>query len=451
MMTGRIPRPDGPPRQPVPPHPWDVREPVAPPGPRSAPPPRQVRTRSRQFSCGPARREWMDDPHGERLSVLWSVKAVPHPVRTRPQKAFQGQIPLPVLPPDLRPHGGKTPHYRARRQFSCRPHGDAGGRSWLLRARAQERERTERPLRSGPPQVRARGKGRQVPSQRGGPLFGETELRHTGARKNRPSHRPRAAPPDRRPMTTGRIPRPGDPPRQPAPPHPWDAREPAAPPAPRSAPPLRQVQVTSRQFSCGPARRKWTNGAHGKKEPSLRQHETVPLPAQMPPLPPQTGQQKAPLPVWAPVLQPRTREPSLRRARRQPSHWPHGDAGQMSFSEGQQVREAWPQQVPRRQTGPPEGLPEHCRWQRPATHLLPAGFPHLSGSSCPTGASFFGWYSGSGKMPDPLPAFFPGRPPGPSRPEQRPALPFAPSLPSFPTATATAQDHRPPATRGPWP
>ena len=451
MTTGRIPRPDGQPRQPAPPHPWAAREPAALPAPRWVPPPRQVRTRSRQFSCGPARREWMDDPHGERLSVLWSVKAVPHPVRTRPQKAFQGQIPLPVLSPALRPQKEKRPRHRAPRQPSCRPHGDAGGRSWLLRARAQERERTERPPRSGPPQVRAWGKGRQVSSQRSGPLFGETELRHTGARENRPSHRPRAAPPDRRPMTTGRIPQPDDPPRQPAPPHPWDAREPAAPSAPRSAPPLRQVQVRSRQFSCGPARRKWTNGAHGKKEPALRQHKTVPLPARMPPLPPQTGQQKAPLPVWPPVLQPRTREPSLRRARRQPSHWPHGDAGQMSFSEGQQVREAWPQQEPRRQTGPPEGLPEHWRWQRPATHLLPAGFPHLSGRSCPTGASFFGWSSGSGKIPDPLPAFFPGRPPGPSRPEQPPALSLAPSLPSFPTVTETAQDHRPPATRGPWP
>lgn len=249
MMTGRIPRPGGPPRQPAPPHPWAARAPAA-PTPRSAPPPRQVRTRSRQLSCGPARREWMDDPHGERLSVPWSVKAVPHPARTRPQKAFQGQVPLPVLSPALRPQGGKMPRHRARRQFSCRP---------------------------------------------------------------------------------------------------------------------------------------------------------------------------------------------------------HGDAGQMSFSEGQQVQEAWPQQEPRRQTGPPEGLPEHCRRQRPATHLLPAGFPHLSGRSCPTGASFFGWYSGSGKMPDPLPVFFHGRPPGPSRPEQRPALPFFPSLPSFPTATETAQDHRPPATRGPWP
>ena len=111
-----------------PPHPWAARAPAA-PTPRSAPPPRQVRTRSRQLSCGPARREWMDDPHGERLSVLWSVKAVPHPARTRPQKAFQGQVPLPVLSPALRPQGGKRPRHRARMQPSCWPHGDAGERS----------------------------------------------------------------------------------------------------------------------------------------------------------------------------------------------------------------------------------------------------------------------------------------------------------------------------------
>lgn len=301
----------------------------------------------------------------------------------------------------------------------------------------------------GRPWMRARGKERQEPPQRNGSSPGRPGPRPSGERADRPRHRPRAARPDRHLRTTGRILRPDGQPRPTAPPHPWDARAPAPASEPRPALPLQQVQGESRQLPCGPAPRMRTNGAHGEQEPASRQREAVPLPAQLPPLPPQTGQQKAPLPVRPPVRQPRARELSRCRAQAQPSPCPHG-GGQTSFPARCQVRAAWPQLAPCRRTGPPERLPcpRRCRRQRSAAHLPPAGGPHHPGNSCPARASSSGRGPARGKVPALPPAFLRDAP-GPSWPGHCPAAPFSPLRPPFPAATET-QDRRPPAARGPW-
>lgn len=356
-----------------------------------------------------------------------------------PERACTRRMQMPAKPPGSRPQTGRAARCWAQGQPSCCPHGTTGKRRWPPQVRDQIQAQQEKTAWNGPP-------------QRNGPLPGRPGPRPPGERADRPRHRPRAAPPGRRLRTTGHIPRPDGQPRPPAPPHPWGAREPAPASEPRPALPLQQAQKKPRQFPCGPARRMRMDAPYGKQEPALHQRETVPLPAQMPPLPPQTGHLKVPLPVRPPVRQPWTRELPRYRSPARPSCRSHDDAGQSSFSEEWQVPAVpWPR--PCRRAGSPEGFPGARLWwrQRPAMHLPVGRRPPLPGEPCPAQISFSARRSARGKTPSLPPAVPQGHPPMPFRPVVLPASPFSPSRPSFPSAPETAQDHRPPATRGPWP
>lgn len=353
-----------------------------------------------------------------------------------PERACTRRMQMPAKPPGSRPQTGRAARCWAQGQPSCCPHGTTGKRRWPPQVRDQIQAQQEKTAWNGPP-------------QRNGPLPGRPGPRPPGERADRPRHRPRAAPPGRRLRTTGHIPRPDGQPRPPAPPHPWGAREPAPASEPRPALPLQQAQKKPRQFPCGPARRMRMDAPYGKQEPALHQRETVPLPAQMPPLPPQTGHLKVPLPVRPPVRQPWTRGLSRCRAQERPSRCPHG-GGQTPFSGRWQVPAA-PQLVPYRRTGPPEEFPEVrlSWWQRSAMPLPLAGRPPQPGDPCPAQISFSARCPVCGKTPGLPSAVLQGHPPAPFRLASLPAAPFSPLRPPLPAVTET-QDRRPPATRGPW-
>ena len=105
MTTDRIPQPDDPPRQPVPPHPWDVPQAVAPvPALWSARLLLRMREWSQQPSCGRARRKWGHARHGRRLSAVRRSEADPLPARMLPppQRTGQQKTSLPVVRPPVR-------------------------------------------------------------------------------------------------------------------------------------------------------------------------------------------------------------------------------------------------------------------------------------------------------------------------------------------------------------
>ena len=256
----------------------------------------------------------LDAPRGKRLSALRQAGAAPHQAQRPPHQlhAEQRKIPLTVGPSVRQPRPREPARPRPQVQPSDCPHDDVWG-SFLppqvwLRGRGQQ----EPPQRRAPLPVRIQEKQRPGPSPYHGPPSGRTTLPYPEERENHPSHRPRAALPDRRPMTTGRIPQPDDPPRQPVPPHPWDVPQAVAPvPALWSDRLLLRMREWSQQPSCGRARRKWGHARHGRRLSAVRRSEADPLPARMTPPPQRTGQQKASLPVVRPpVRQTRTREPA---------------------------------------------------------------------------------------------------------------------------------------------
>lgn len=359
------------------------------------------------------------------------------PVREQgfpPACAHLQGVRLVTLLPSLRPAVRKRSRCRLPALLSCRPHGDA----WVSFC---------------PLQVWLRGRGQQEPPQQRGPPSGRTTLPYPEERENHPNHRPRAAPPDRRPMTTGRIPQPDDPLRQPVPPHPWGVPQAVAPvPALWSDRLPPRMRAWLQQPSCGRARRMRLDAPRGKRLFALRQAGAAPHQAQRPPHQLHAEQRKIPLTVGPSVRQPRPREPARPRPQVQPSDCPHDDAGQMSFGEGWQVPVV-PCPLSYPQTESAKKLPGARLWwrQRPAMHLPVGRRPPLPGPPCPAQAFFSACCPARGKTPSLPPAVPQGHPPMPFRPAVLPASPFSPSRPFFPSAPETAQDHRPPATRGPWP
>lgn len=377
------------------------------------------------------------------------------PVREQdfPPVCAHRRVRLVTLLPVLRPSARERSRCRLPALLPCRPHGGAWVSFCPLQVWLRGREQQEPPQQRGPLPVRAQEKKRPGPSPYHGPPSGRTTLPYPEERENHPSHRPRAAPPDRRPMTTGRIPQPDDPLRQPVPPHPWVVPQAVAPvPALWSDRLPPRMRERSQQPSCGRARRMRLDAPRGKRLSALRQAGAAPHQAQRPPHQLHAEQRKIPLPVGPSVRQPRPREPARPRPQAQPSDCPHDDAGQSSFSEEWQVPAVpWPR--PCRRAGSPEGFPgaRLWWWQRSAMHLPVGRRPPLPGEPCPARISFSARCSAHGKTPSLPPAVPQGHPPMPFRPAVLPASPFSPSRPPFPSATETAQDHRPPATRGPWP
>lgn len=376
------------------------------------------------------------------------------PVREQgfPPVCAHRRVRLVTLLPSLRPAARERSRCRLPALLSCRPHGGARVSFCPLQVWLRGREQQESPQQRGPLPVRAQEKKRPGPSPYHGPPSGRTTLPYPEERENHPNHRPRAAPPDRRPMTTGRIPQPDDPLRQPVPPHPWGVPQAVAPvPALWSDRLPPRMRAWLQQPSCGRARRMRLDAPRGKRLFALRQAGAAPHQAQRPPHQLHAEQRKIPLTVGPSVRQPRPREPARPRPQVQPSDCPHDDAGQSSFSEEWQVPAVpWPR--PCRRAGSPEGFPGARLWwrQRPAMHLPVGRRPPLPGEPCPAQISFSARRSARGKTPSLPPAVPQGHPPMPFRPAVLPASPFSPSRPSFPSAPETAQDHRPPATRGPW-
>ena len=144
MTTDRIPPPDGPPRQPVPPHPGDARGPAPPPAPLPTLFPRQMRGASRQPSCGRVRRMRMNGAHGRQ------PPSVPHPEREppHPRKAGHPQGPLPVWRPALRLRAGELSGRRSQAQPPGCLHGDDGQRFFSGRRQV----RAAWPVRTGSPE-----------------------------------------------------------------------------------------------------------------------------------------------------------------------------------------------------------------------------------------------------------------------------------------------------------
>ena len=154
MTTGRIPQPDDPLRQPVPPHPWVVPQAVAPvPALWSDRLPPRMREWLQQPSCGRARRMRLDAPRGKRLSALRQAGAAPHQAQRPPHQlhAEQRKIPLTVGPSVRQPRPREPARPRPQTQPSDCPHDDVWG-SFL------------------PPQVWLRGRERQAPPHRSAPL-----------------------------------------------------------------------------------------------------------------------------------------------------------------------------------------------------------------------------------------------------------------------------------------
>ena len=145
----------------------------------------------------------------------------------------------------------------------------------------------------------------------------------------------------------------------------------------------------------------------------------------MQPPPQPTEQQKAPLPVRPADRHLQTRETALCRAPAQSSCCPHGDAGQMSFSEGWQIPVV-PRPLSCRWAGSPREFPGARLWwrQRSAMHLPVGQRPPLPGEPCPARISFSARCSARGKTPDLPPAVPQGHPPMPFRPAVLPASPF---------------------------
>lgn len=236
------------------------------------------------------------------------------PVREQgfPPACAHRRVRLMTFLPSLRPAVRKRSRCRLPALLSCRPHGDARVSFCPLQVWLRGREQQEPPQQRGPLPVRAQEKKRPGPSPYHGPPSGRTTLPYPKERENHPSHRPRAALPDRRPMTTGRIPQPDDPLRQPVPPHPWVVPQAVAPvPALWSDRLPPRMRERSQQPSCGRAHRKWGHARHGRRLSAVRRSEADPLPVRMLPPPQRTGQQKASLPVVRPpVRQTRTRKPA---------------------------------------------------------------------------------------------------------------------------------------------
>ena len=243
--------------------------------------------------------------HGVR-----QVRKKQPPVRERgfpPVCAHLQGVRLMTFLPAPRPAARKRSRCRLPVLLSCRPHGDAWASFGPLQVWLRGQERQETPQRMTPLTVRAQGKERKEPSPYHGPPSGRTALPYPGEGENHPSHRPRAAPPDRRPMMKGRIPQPDDPLRQPAPPHPWDVPQAVAPvPALWSARLPQRMREWSQQPSYGRARLRWMDAPHGRRLSAVRRSEADPLPARMSPPPQRSGQQKAPLPMRTSVRQSRT-------------------------------------------------------------------------------------------------------------------------------------------------
>ena len=256
----------------------------------------------------------LDAPCGKRLSALRQAGAAPHQAQRPPHQlhAEQRKIPLPVGPSVRQPRPREPARPRPQVQPSDCPHDDVWGSFLPPQVWLRGREQQEPPQRRVPLTVRLQEKKRPGPSPYHGPPSGRTTLPYPKERGNHPSHRPRAAPPDRRPMTTGRIPPPDDPLRQPVPPHPWDVPQAVVPvPALWSDRLPPRMRERSQQPSCGRAHRKWGHARHGRRLSAVRRSEADPLPARMLPPPQRTDQQKASLPVVRPpVRQTRTREPA---------------------------------------------------------------------------------------------------------------------------------------------
>ena len=180
------------------------------------------------------------------------------PVREQgfPPVCAHRRVRLMTFLPSLRPAVRKRSRCRLPALLSCRPHGGARVSFCPLQVWLRGREQQESPQQRGPLPVRAQEKKRPGPSPYHGPPSGRTTLPYPEERENHPNHRPRAAPPDRRPMTTGRIPQPDDPLRQPVPPHPWGVPQAVAPvPALWSDRLPPRMRAWLQQPSCGRARR----------------------------------------------------------------------------------------------------------------------------------------------------------------------------------------------------
>ncbi len=251
------------------------------------------------------------------------------PVREQgfpPACAHLQGVRLVTLPPVLRPSARERSRCRLPALLSCRPHGGARVSFCPLQVWLRGREQQESPQQRGPLPVRAQEKKRPGPSPYHGPPSGRTTLPYPEERENHPNHRPRAAPPDRRPMTTGRIPQPDDPLRQPVQPHPWGVPQAVAPvPALWSDRLPPRMRAWLQQPSCGRARRMRLDAPRGKRLFALRQTGAAPHQAQRPPHQQHAGQRKIPLPVGPSVRQPRPREPARPRPQVQPSDCPHDD------------------------------------------------------------------------------------------------------------------------------